>query len=239
MLKGRRVLVVARTPTQDTAASVLETEEAVVDMVRAIVAEGGVVDLVADSSLALLGAMTAGEYFRPEPAEPSSERDRPIRASVRVHVLDEDDSGLEAFATMGQVELGMRGEDEVRAVRELSGNSAGLICIGMGRFDACVETFREQSGGADVFSMGATGRDARELHEKMGVEVLDLELGAEEPPRSSRRQLDHEHDRGDETDRPIQPEFEFPPLMLAAQVIVRRIAGLEDEPAGGPHRERG
>jgi len=54
-------------------ADAIETEEAVISLVRAIVGNGGRVTLIAPSSLALLAAVVAGEFATPQ-LEESRER---------------------------------------------------------------------------------------------------------------------------------------------------------------------
>jgi len=237
-LEGKRILILAEVP--DTAARegrerptspVLEAEEAVATLVRAIVAEGGEVRLIGDTSLALLAGVVAGEYAV---AELQEGQDTVPRLSVIVQRLEnEAQDPLDRLEALGSVRVNRMG-DMRAALREFAGGSDAMVCVGSGSPDD-VEVFR-RTNGADraVFVLAATGGGAArmsELAESYRIDVADRAVEREAPlPQAGDDVFGSETlDEGDP----------LPPMALTAQWIVDRlIRGSERGPRLEPLARR-
>jgi hypothetical protein len=149
-LAGRRVAICAVTPPDSAApaeagaahrsSAVLETEETVVSFLRAMLAEGATVTLVADEPLALLAGMVAGEY---------------AEANVKIIVVGEQRTATDVLAPL---HLFIRRVDTFRrAVSSIADARAVLLA---GRFDRDdLAALRERTPSASLFAIAASGVD--------------------------------------------------------------------------------
>jgi|GEM_PF-2710476 len=202
-------------------------------MIRAVIAQGGAVDLIADSSLALLGAVVAGEYFVPQPAEGFRGEERRVESAMRIFPTlgreDDENEELHHISANGQVDVSQT-SSALGALETAANRSAAMVCIGAGDFGEFASRFRRQNP-APIFTFVSTGADSAHRMDVRGVFSIDAELDDEEPPRSRRRGVDRERrrdgefeSRDEQGDKPVDFEFQFPPLVLAAQIVVERIA---------------
>ena len=217
-LSGKHLVVLAAMPDIDRSrtADAIETEEAVISLVRAIVGNGGRVTLIAPSSLALLAAVVAGEFATPQ-LEESRERPEP---AITVVITDTDglDGAFEHLSTIGYVSA--RTGDRGKALRDLAGRADALVCAGDGSVEE-VEAFQKaRSARAPVFALAAPQGGSTELAEVPGVIVADWQVNREAPLFDDIRR--------DEFDRELEAP-PLPPLALAAQWIVERLIGRSSE----------
>jgi hypothetical protein len=216
-LDGRYVLVLAETPRPRPSehpalqSDVLEAEEAVMSLVRAVLSEGGTVMLRADPALAILAAVVAGEYARPY-----VEDRREARAPQLSLVVQERDMASADVERLEQLGLASIVADEgSKALFDRASGAAAMVCVGTGSAEE-VAMFREFTRGAPVFVMGSTGGGARELASAESGETFDVIDASVDAETRVRRERDDRSDR-DLDDTPL------PPVTLSAQVIVERL----------------
>lgn len=134
---------------------------------------------------------------------------------------------MEIFASAGQIGA-IDSAAPFEVIRRVAEESAAMICIGDAPFGEYASAFRQRSR-APIYTFALSGRAAHDLAERSDIIAMDVAVAAVEPPRSSRRELDRfdrerSDDRDVERDQPVDFEFQFPPMVLAAQLIVREIA---------------
>jgi hypothetical protein len=222
-LQGLEVVVFARTPREAEhsalSSEVLEAEEAVADIVRAVVAHGGVVTLFGDESLAMVALTVAGEYTTPQLQE---EREAP---RVLTFIPSREEAGVsreeggDPFDVFGRFGIGSfeRVGNPVRLLADRAGTAAAMVIVGDAP-ERAIATFREHAKGAPVFAIAASGGLARAVadgyvKEADGVRALDREI--EDDPRYA---LKRDVVEGDENRERV-----LPPVALAAQRLVEEL----------------
>jgi hypothetical protein len=151
-LAGRRVAICAVTPSDSAppaevveahrSSSVLEAEETVVSFLRAMLAEGATVTLIADEPLALLAGVVAGEY---------------ADANVKIIVVGEQRTEAEADV-LAPLQLFIRRVDTFRsAVDSIADARAVLLAGEFDRDD--IAAVRERTPAASLFAIAASGVD--------------------------------------------------------------------------------
>lgn len=231
-LEGTRVAIFALVPQQEAgdnpdvyrSSPIVEAEEAVISFLRAVLAEGGDVTLIADEPLALLGAMVAGEYVEPFLDE---QRERPpARLTIFTEPRHDENDPFTHLERLGQARVsGSRTFDG--AIDAIDFDTRAVVLIG--RADSrAIRLLGERAPKALFFAIDASGtRVPGDLRQQFGIRIIDEEAREQNPLFSSeeRRFEDERHDQ--------EPryEFEFPPIALAAQLIVQRLVGeSENEP---------
>jgi hypothetical protein len=213
-LEGKTVLVLAETPSAETpnmpSSAVLEAEEAVISLVRAIMAEGGRVRLVADESLAMLASIVAGEYTEPFLDERGERPAPPLSVFITAGQADR-----ESFAPLQRL-----GYANVAFHEDVQWSADALVCIGRGT-PRDVTRFVEQSGAnTPVFTVRASGGGASTIsghdlpHRFVRIRTIDTEIEFEWPLPGD----------GDEQTR----ERPLPPVTLAMQRLVQALMNDRD-----------
>lgn len=223
LLKGLHVVVVAGTPQEfehsALSSSVLEAEEAVADIVRAVVAHGGAVSVFGDESLAMIALTVAGEYTTPQTGEVS---ETPRVFAVLPRRGEEDPAAAEGgdpFDVFRKFGIGSfeRMVDPIELLQHRAGNASAMVVIGECP-ERAIETFRKYAGNAPVFSIAASGGLAKaladgEVKDAKGVRALDREIAQD--PRYALKQ--------EGLDDPENPERVLPPVALAAQRVIEEL----------------
>ena len=215
-LLGRHVIALAVLPRVGATVSgqitsrVLETEEAIAALVRAVVAEGGALTLVADESLGLFASVVAGEYVEPF-LEETRERP-PVPLSVRIPGAGEVDAEwMKRLHEIGYAEVKFV-ESAVETVRQVGRTADALILLGAASPDA-VEVFREiNEVRAPVFALVATLDPDINVESLGDINLPDLVAAREAPLPEQNRITD-----ADEREVPL------PPIALTMQLIVDRL----------------
>jgi hypothetical protein len=196
----------------------LETEEAVISLVRAILGDGGRITVVAPAPLAFLASVVAGEFATPRLDENPETRQRAVTV-----VVDEGDDAFAHLDRIGYVAVNVN--DQMTALLANSNNADALVCIG----DVSTEnvaTFQKHNDSVTpVFAFAATGQLAARLTDS-GVKTIVADRMVESEAPLPRRDPDSRDDFADEFESPL------PALPLAAQWIVERII------QGEPRRRR-
>jgi hypothetical protein len=227
-LRGKHVVVLAAMPDAERVESAiardgasplpsspaLETEEAVISLVRAIVGDGGRVTVIAPSSLAFLASVVAGEYVVPQ----LEETPEPPSSVVSIVVTDMDgvDSEFRHLAAIGYVSV--TAGNKRRALVDNGKLADALVCAGDGSVEDVIAFQQATNFEAPVFAFSATGGASARLSESRDVDVIAAErLVDDEAP------LPREESTRD--DRSLEPEIRpLPAVALTAQWIVERLA---------------
>lgn len=213
-LLGRHVIALAALPRVEATAAgqitsrVLETEEAIAALVRAVVAEGGTLTLVADESLGLFASVVAGEYVEPFLEET---RERPPMA-LSILIPGEGEADAEWMRQLHEIGYADAKivESAVQAVRQVGRTADALIFLGAASPDA-VKAFRDiNQVSAPVFVLKATLDPDINVENLGDVEMPDL--------------IADDESRLPEDNRvTAEPEVALPPITLAMQLIVDRL----------------
>lgn len=215
-LSGRHVIALAVLPRVNATASghitsrVLETEEAITALVRAVVAEGGALTLVADESLSLFASVVAGEYV--EPFLEETREQPPVALSIRIPGEGQADvEWMQRLHEIGYAEVKFV-ESAVNAVRQVGRTADALIFLGAASPDA-VKVFREiNQVSAPVFVVAATLDPDINVENLGDIELLDLITAREAPLPEGGRVTDAD-----------EREVSLPPIVLTMQLIVDRL----------------
>ena len=227
-LLGKTILVLASMPVETAEATVenpwtdgritnpwIETEEAIVSVIRAVADAGGRVAIIGDRISSLLAATVAGEYVDPAAAEGEGER-RPAPVIIAGGEVDEELLALPA--SLGTAEIA------IQSFGEIAESAAALVCIGSTSIRREVQLFRERNRYAPIFAFAQTGGATHELADTFlaqGVSFVDVEA-AHYRPKRRQRDLGLSPEDEDEED---EHEFEYPAFSFAAQLIVERLEG--------------
>jgi hypothetical protein len=214
-LSGRHVIALAVLPRVNATAAgqisspVLETEEAIAALVRAVIAEGGELTLVADESLGLFAGVVAGEYV--EPFLEETREQPPSALSILIPGEGEADAEwMRRLHEIGYAEVKIV-ESEVRAMRQVGRTADALIFLGAASPDA-VKVFREiNEVRAPVFVLRATLDPDINVEDLGDIEMPDLIAEREAPLPEKNRDTDAES------------EVRLPPIALTMQLIVDRL----------------
>jgi hypothetical protein len=149
-LAGRRVAICTVTPSAPAApaeagaahrsSAVLETEETVVSFLRAMLAEGATVTLIADEPLALLAGVVAGEY---------------ADANVKIIVVGKQRTATDVLAPL---HLFIRRVDTFRRAADSIADVRAVLLAGKFVRDD-IAAVRERAPAASLFAIAASGVD--------------------------------------------------------------------------------
>jgi hypothetical protein len=178
--------------------AVLETEETVVSFLRAMLAEGATVTLVADEPLALVAGMLAGEYAESVAADGGEESAHLTIVVVGARRSQNDPLDLIAHAAVSRADTFRNGVgwiDKARAV---------LFAGAFTRDE--IEAVRRTVPAASLFAIAASGIDRRVTRDDIRFldEMVRREFSLTPRPEEERR-----------------AEYEYPPLAFAAQWLVQ------------------
>jgi hypothetical protein len=216
-LAGFRVIVLAQTPRAGEHSAltspVLEAEEAMADVVRAVVANGGQVTVFGDQALAMIALVAAGEYTTARLQE--KEQEPPVFAYISAGT-DGMDVAFVPFPTFGIGGFESM-KEPLTLLADRAGNADAMVIIGSGTPDS-IRTFRQSArSNAPVFAIAATGGLAAAIatgdtQDAKFVRVLDREI--------------EENDEWSLKDDDQEPML--PPVALAAQRLIDELLRSRD-----------
>jgi hypothetical protein len=231
-LGGKHVILIAALPAIEMArepvltSPVLETEEAVVSLVRAVVGAGGRVTVIAESSLAVLAGVVAGEYAVAQVDESPARWESAVTLVVTDRDEEDEEDPLGHLSAIGYVSVSREGKKS--ALLERSRFADALVCAG-DNSAADVTTFREANRtGAPVFTIAATGDRARALAETSRAVLADVEVD-----RLAKLPTDESHTEANALERETSA---LPPVALTAQWIVEQLLNRSED--RGPEERR-
>jgi hypothetical protein len=226
-LRGQRVAICAFSPYEHSvgresveetyrSSRILETEEAVVSYLRAMLANGAEVTLLADEPLALLAGVVAGEYVEPF-LEEQNERPAP-QLTIVAETIEEGADPLQQFEALGYARVQRRSSPS----DEIDRDTRAILLAGNIR-EVDVERLRERAPNATLFAIASSGVYVQ----SESVRYIDVQVREEHPLRAQRQSP---LDRAMAEEPEPAWEFEYPPIVLAAQLIAQQLADENEQP---------
>jgi hypothetical protein len=231
-LVGQRVVIFAISPASEPSSDIprpgafrsspiLETEETVISFLRAFLAEGAEVTLIADEPLALLGATVAGEYVRPF-LEEHTEQPPPRLNVVLTERRGEEDDPFTLLERLGHARV--TGSRDVYAAIERVPEGARAVVVAGGADADAIGLLRARAPRNAFYAVAATGVPWQYVDDL----ILIDERVRSDGPFVARRKPEELVLRAGDAEH--EQEYEYPLVALAAQFIVERLQSDDERP---------